>query len=262
MADREVLGKEMLESNRALLALQMEQIAEEEKAKKIASRSAMSMLGTDAASESEGGVRLQPSLMDEMLDEESQPDFATAGFDNDGRGKVNEFETLIEHASMHSAPKSSLQDPLIPTSARSQSDAASIASASTTATAKAWSGNYPALHPQNMNKANQNDVLAGMDKLSVSGSVKSSASGTWGNASKKLFPNAPPTPVPADLDIGNLKGIKVGEDAADSASLGPGTLMTANPIDNKFYCPFPTCEYAPPSPPLPLPPSLPSLTNE
>ena len=42
MADRVVHGKEMLEQNRALLAMQMEEIVKQDKEKKEAMRSAMS----------------------------------------------------------------------------------------------------------------------------------------------------------------------------------------------------------------------------
>ena len=59
--------------------------------------------------------------------------------------------------------------------------------------------------------------------------------------------------MPAGIDIDNLKGIKVGEDAAEAALSGkPGTMLTVDPIDNKYHCPFPTCEYVYPPPSLTL----------
>ena len=234
MADHQVHGREMLESNRALLAMQMEQLQKEEAEKTAAARSAMSNLGTSIADETDGGVRLQPSLLDEDFDLPSEVGFGTHG---DDKGKVNEFENLIELASMYSYPKDHLQAPLVPSNI--QSSVGSIASGTTNATAKAWSGDYPALKPQNIGTQ---DLEKDIDALSISSSVNRPA-GAWGGASsKKLFPDAEPTPVPTDMDIGYLKGIKVGEDAAEARGMGPGTLMTADPIDNKFHCPFPTCE--------------------
>lgn len=255
MADSQVPGKAMLESNRALLAMQMEQVAAKATAKRVSARGDMSAVGTSAASESEGGVRLQPSILDDL------PSQSVNGGNDDGS---TEFENLIEYASMRSAPKDKLQKPLIPMSSRGQSIAGSGSSGDSTATAKALAGKYPILQPQNIAQSNAEgqDLQSGMDNLSVSGSVKSSGSGPWGmgsksgpwgNASQKLFPNARPTPVPADVDIGNLKGIQVGEDAAEAAGM-KGTMITANPVDGRFYCPFPTCVYVFPSPYSPLPP--------
>lgn len=231
MSDFPIRGREMLESHRALLAMQMEKIAEEEQAKKAAHRSAMSALGTDAASETDGGVRVQPSLLDDLPD--SELDFGTTGQDN---GKANEFRNLIENASMRSTPKDGLQQPLVPTSTNKQSSAASNYSMSSTGTAKGWSANYPTLQSQTM--AKEDPLQAGIDKMSINGSVKSSTSNAWGNSAQKLFPDARPTPVPSDLNIDNLKGISVGEDAGDST---PGTVLTADPITNKYNCPFPSC---------------------
>ena len=253
MADSQVSGKEMLESNRALLAMQMEQIAINETARRNLTHAELSTAGTSAASESEGGVRLQSSILDDL------PSQSTHGGDDD---RSTEFENLIEYASMHSVPKDNLQKPLVPTSSHSQSVAASGSSGDSTATAKAL-GKYPTLQPQNKAQSNavEQDLHLGMDNMSVSGSVsgsvsvsgsiKSSGSGpwgmgsgsnVWGNASQKLFPDARPTPVPADIDIDNLKAIKVGEDAMEAAGM-KGTMIAANPVDGRFYCPFPTCEY-------------------
>ncbi|KAL8788032.1 MAG: hypothetical protein Q9195_007498 [Heterodermia aff. obscurata] len=242
LADSQVHGKAMLESNRALLAMQMEKLAIEE-AKKLAARSGTSAVATSAASESEGGVRLQPSILDDM------PTQSVRGGLDDGS---TEFENLIEYASVQSAPKDKLQKPLIPMSSRSQSVATSGSSGDSTATAKAWAGKYPTLQPQNkaQSGAEKQDLQEGMDNISVSGSVNSFGSGpwgmgpgssVWGNASKKLFPNARPTPVPDDINIDNLRSIDVGEDAAEAAGM-KGTKLNANPEDGLFHCPFPICE--------------------
>lgn len=232
MADRQIRGREMLNAHRAMLAMQMEQLTEEEKAKRAAYRSAMSAMGTDAASETDGGVRVQPSLLDDLP--ESEPDFGTTGED---RGKASEFQNLIRGASMHTASMDGLQQPLVPASTHNQSSATSVPSVSSTGTAKAWGANYPTLQPRN--KAEELELQAALESMSISGSVKSSTSNAWGNAAQKLFPDARPTPVPSDLNIDNLKGINVGEDAANSA---PGTVMTVDPITNKYKCLFPNCE--------------------
>ena len=63
MIDRLIPAKEMLEQNRALLAIQMEDIQKKEKEKKEALRNPMPY-GDSIMSESEGGVKLQPSLLD------------------------------------------------------------------------------------------------------------------------------------------------------------------------------------------------------
>ena len=261
MADSQVPGKAMLESNRALLAMQMEQVAAKANAKRVSTRGDTSAVGTSVVSESEGGVRLQPSILDD------QPSESVVGGNDEGS---TEFGNLIEYASMRSAPKDTMQKPLIPTSSRARSIAASGSSGDSAATAKALAGKYPILQPQNLaqGKVEVPDLQSGIENMSVSGSVKSSGSGPWGmgstsgpwgNASQKLFPNARPTPVPADVDIDNLKGIKVGEDAAEAAGMA-GTMVTANPADGRFYCPFPTCEYVFP-PPLSLYPTILSPNN-
>ena len=248
LADSQVHGKTMLESNRALLAIQMEQLSTKETARRVMAHGNVSAVGTSVVSESEGGVRLQPSILDDL------PSQSTTGGEEYGS---TEFENLIEYASMPSAPIDNLQKPLMPMSSRSQSVAGSGSSGSSTATAKALTSKYPTLQPQNkaQGKAVAQDLQSGMDNISVSGSVKSSGSGPWGmgsgsglwgNASQKLFPNARPTPVPDDIDIDNLKGIKVGEDAAGTGGMR-GTTILPNPADGRFYCPFPTCEYVFPS---------------
>ena len=232
MADRQIRGREMLNAHRAMLAMQMEQIAEENAAKKAAYRSAMSAMGTDAASETDGGVRVQPSLLDDLP--ESEADFETTG---EYKGKANEFQNLIQSASMHTASIDRLQQPLVPASTHNQSSTTSVPSVSSTGTAKTWGANYPTLKPRN--QAEELEMQAALENVSIKGSVKSSTSNAWGNAAQKLFPDACPTPVPNDVNIDNLKGINVGEDAADSA---PGTVMTVDPITNKYKCLFPTCE--------------------
>lgn len=167
------------------------------------------------------------------------PYLSTAG----GNDPPNEFENLIELAT---SVKDNLQAPLIPESVYGTEGGLS---ASTGTTARAWLNKYPPLQPQVPGKE-EVDLNARMNNLSVSGSNQvRSGPGAWGNASQTLFPNARPTPVPAGIDIDDLKGIKVGEDAAEAALSGkPGTLLTVDPIDNKYHCPFPTCEYVSPFP--------------
>lgn len=232
MADRQIPGKEMLEQNRALLAMQMEALQKKEMEKKEAMRGPMSY-GGSVISESEGGIPLQSSL----LDGPNPQGFGTGGGDG---GQVNEFENLIEHASMS---KDILQEPLIPESIYNQSEGG--LSAATNSTAKAWLGNYPPLQPLVKGKENAKveDLDDAMNNMSVSGSGQASTPGAWGNSAKKLFPDARPTPVPAGIDLENLKGIKVGEDAAEAQAQGPGTMMTVNAIDGQYHCPFPTCEF-------------------
>lgn len=229
MADRQIRGREMLNAHRAMLALQMEKLTDEERAKRAAYRSAMSALGTDTASETDGGVRVQPSLLDDL---ESETDFGTTGED---RGKSTEFQNLIRGASMHTASMDGLQQPLVPAS--TQSSATSVPSVSSTGTAKAWGANYPTLKPRN--KAEELEMQAALESMRISGSAKSSTSNAWGNAAQKLFPDARPTPVPSDLNIDSLKGINVGEEAANS---DPGTMLTVDPVTNMYKCIFPDCE--------------------
>ena len=62
MVDRIIPAKEMLEQNRALLAMQMEDLQKKEKEKKAALRNPTPY--GDSMSESEGGVKLHPSLLD------------------------------------------------------------------------------------------------------------------------------------------------------------------------------------------------------
>ena len=241
LTDSQVPGKAMLESNRALLALQMEQIAIKANAKRVFTHGETSAVETSAASESEGGVRLQSSILDNL------PSESVNGRGDDG---YSEFEHLIEYASMDSTPKDNLQKPLVPISSRSRSIAGSGSSGDSTATAKALVGKYPSLQPQNKAQSNaeEQNLQTGMDNPSVTGSVKSSGSGPWGmssglgiwgNASQKLFPNARPTPVPDDVDIDNLRGINVGEDAAHAAIIQPGLSVAANNVDGPFNCPMP-----------------------
>ena len=266
MADSNVHGKLMLESNRAMLALQMEQLVHKENAKRALLHGNQSAVGTSAASESEGGVRLQPSIMDDL------PSQSTHGSEKDGN---SEFENLIEYASMRPVQKDNLQKPLVPISSCGQSVTETHSSGDSTATAKAL-GKYPTLQPQNkpsnnaQSDAMEQNLLSGMDNMSVSGSVIGSVSGSvkssgsgpwgmgsgsvWGNASQKLFPNAPPTPAPApaDIDIDHLKSIDVGEDAAQLAGMR-GTFIKQSPVDGLYYCPFPGCKYVFPSPLSPPP---------
>ena len=263
LADSQIHGKVMLESNRALLAMEMEQL-QAIAAKKLLARGEMSV-GTSAASESEGGVRLQPSILDDL------PSQSVKGGQDDGS---TEFENLIDHASMRSIPQDNLQKPLIPTSSRTQSLAASASSGDSTVTAKAWAGKYPTLQPQNKVQidAENQDLQSGMDNLNVSGSIKSFGSGpwgmcsgssVWGNSTQKLFPNARPTPVPEDVNLDNLRTIDVGEDAAQAAGM-KGTMLRANSGDGLFTCPFPNCGYVFPSPSTPslsIVPPTPSSTR-
>ena len=58
-------AKEMLEQNRALLAMQMEDLQKKEKDRKDALRNPRPY-GDSMMSESEGGVKLQPSLLDKL----------------------------------------------------------------------------------------------------------------------------------------------------------------------------------------------------
>ena len=180
----------MLESNRTMVAMRMEQLQEEAKAKKLAARG--SSVAASVVSESEGGVALnqQPSIMDDLP---TEPDFGTTG---DG-GQYQEFENLIQMAA-----SDRLQEPLVPKSAKALSETGSAASGDTE---KAWTRNYPVLKPHVKGQPGQpEDLTTSMDTLSLAGSTKSSVWG--GNASKKLYPNATPTPVPADVNLEGLKG--------------------------------------------------------
>ena len=133
--------------------------------------------------------------------------------------------------------KDNLQAPLVPESVYNKTEGG--LTATTDSSARAWLNKYPPLQP---GKEGVQGLNMGMNNLSVGGSNPFSP-GAWGNASQKLFPNAPPTPVPAGIDIDDLKGIKVGEDAEAAQLDKPGTMLTMDPIDNKYHCPFPTCEY-------------------
>lgn len=213
--DEIVHQKQMLEAQRALMAMELSMQQKEEALNPpwISTRAGDTEITSQSA---EGGVRLQPSLMDDPVSE------------HESRGLRNLQPALIE----------SIDEP----------DAASVVSSSTArggdakwpAVGSTIAGNWPVLGTT----ATKPQSGWGGSEPESSRRMSVQTNSTWSN---NLFPDAPATPAsaaPANgstrLTTESLASVNPSESGIHS--IPAGRLLQPDVLDNVFHCPFPKCE--------------------
>ena len=211
--DEFVHQKDMLNVQRALMAMELETQQRDHVPQALWSSTTRAGDSEIVSESAEGGVRIQPSLMDDP---------------------VSEKDSLTMN----------IQPALL--GSKDFSDTASVISSSTVRRFNdgqkqpVESGNWPVVGTtDNKGKA----TLAGSEAGGTS--QRMNVQSTW---SKNLFPNAPATPAYANLE--NEASVKLTADSLNSAtpsesgihSIPAGRLLEPDLLDNVYHCPLPKCE--------------------
>ena len=200
--DEEVNQKQMLEAQRALMALELSIQQQEDQAKKP-----LDSIASSVVSESlDGGVRVQPSILDD-------PD------------TEKEFRNMVN-----------LQPALLALRTNT-SDTASMIS---TTTVKGPVGNWPVVGASAKGKSRaEGSEAEGMDQRMSVLSEPTWSQNLFPNSPETPV-SADSVAPSGKLTAANLDSLNPSESGI--SSIPAGRLLEPDTLDNVFHCPFPKCE--------------------
>lgn len=204
--DEMIHQKQMLETQRALMAMELDMQQKEEKDKPEWASQRDASTVTDTAG---GGVNVQPSLMD--------------GKDDAAQESMAKLQPALVASNATSSKDSET------------SDARSVSSADT-----AKPGDWPLVSPASVHGSE-----AQWPSLGTANKVKATAGGPQATWSQQFFPNAPATPASVttgatDDTAASLNSENPTQSGVNSVPVG--RMLEPHPLTSVFHCPFGNCE--------------------